>query len=395
MPGTRPPLTRALSPWTYLLRNPRRIGPVFAIQALVTCLLVLIITPTNAFEATARANIRPLEVFTIVRPRVRKGFTDELLALLDANPQQSARVEAKMLWLRMPMIVGEGVAPMIALPETFWAQFLQKVGSRLIDGAMPEPGSDGAVLHEAVVRARGLKIGDQFGKLVDPQDAAPGRFTLVGVLGGEARIGLADHAYASEPLFVLARVPPFQVIYAKEGGKTASDEYLRAAKHAERLGEEEAAFDVIDVTYMEGRIASMLANLPLIIGFITFSVGIVVALVISLLNVIAFQVRVDEFGLYLALGHQRWRLVRKLAIETAVVAIAAWAVGLALGLGGVALYRSLWLDPRGILMSVVDMRPLLFSLCVPVLSTLTGAVALGRRLQRMDPVAVIQRRGAE
>lgn len=387
------PLTRALSPWTYLLRNPRRIGPVFAIQVLVTTLLVLIITPTNAFEATARANIRPLEDFTIVRPRVRKGFDRELFGLLDANPHMETRVEAKMFWLRMPMIVGEGVAPMIALPQTFWSEFLAKIGSRLVEGELPKPGSDGVVLHEAVVRAKGLKLGASFGKLVDPQDATPGKFTLVGILDGEARIGLADYTYATEPLFVLARVPPFQVIYAKDAVKAESDAYLRAARHAESFGEGEKAFDVIDVAFMEARIDSMLANLPLIIGFITLSVGIVVALVISLLNVIAFQVRVDEFGLYLAIGHRRPRLVRKLALETGMVAVAAWIVGLGLGLAGVALYRDLWLEPRGILLTVVDPRPLLFSLSVPVLSTLTGAIALGRRLHRMDPVAVIQRRG--
>ncbi len=389
MAAKPPPPVRALSPWTYLLRNPRRIAPVFAIQALVTTLLVLIITPTNAFEATARANIRPLEVFTIVSPRVRRDFDEELVGILDDNVAQEQRVKAKMFWLRTPMIVGEGYAPMIALPREVWPQFLDKLSSTLIEGRMPESGQDGAVLHEAVVRARGMKLGDKFGQLVNPQDATPGRFTLVGVLGGYARIGLASYAYASEPYFVLARRPEFRVIYAREGRKAASDTYLRDAKHEDG----EPAFRVVDATFVEKRIAKTLANVPVIIGFITFSVGVVVALVISLLNVISFQVRVDEFGVYLAVGHQRWPLVRKLAIETAAVAVSAWVVGLAVGLAGVWLYRDLWLEPRGIVMTVVDPRPLLFSLSVPVFSTLTGAIALGRRLHRMDPVTVIQRRG--
>ena len=393
MPAARSPSSRALSAWTYLLRTPRRIAPVFAIQALVTCLLVLIITPTNAFEATARANIRPLEVFTIVSPRVRRDFDEELLGLLDRDLAQAARVEAKMFWLRTPMIVGEGYAPMIALPQGVREEFLARVGSHLIDGEMPAPGTDGVVLHEAVVRARGMKLGDQFGQLVDPQDSTPGRFTLVGILDGDARIGVADHAYASEPFFVLARRPPFQVIYAIPGRKAESDRYLHDAQQAGVGGQGEPAFRVIDVPYVEGQIARTLANLPVIIGFITFSVGIVVALVIALLNVIAVQVRVDEFGVYLAVGHQRWRLVRKLAVETAAVAVTAWAVGLGAGLAGVALYRDLWLEPRGIILSLLDARPLLFSLSVPVFSTLTGAVALGRRLHHMDPVAIIQRRG--
>ena len=94
---------RALSPWTYLRRNPRRVLPIFGIQALVTCLLVLIITPTNAFETTAEAEVRPLEIFTIVSPRVRATFDEELLALLDANPHQQDRVNVKMLWVSTPM----------------------------------------------------------------------------------------------------------------------------------------------------------------------------------------------------------------------------------------------------------------------------------------------------
>ena len=390
--GTADPAGRraALSPWIYVRRNLRRIAPLFAIQALVTSLLVLIITPTNAFEATALANLRPLETFTIVTPRLKRAFDDELHALLDANPAQAQRVDAKMFWISTPMIIGESYAPILAVRAEVRDDFLAKVGSRLIEGTFPEPGSDGVVLHEAVVRARGMQIGQAFGRLVDKADSTPGRFTLVGILDGDARVGVADFDYASQPLFVLARRDPFQIIYATPGRKAESDAYLHAARDAE----EEEAFRVVDAAFVRSTLEKTMANLPLVIGFITGSVAIIVALVVSLLNVIAFQVRVDEFGLLLAVGHRRGRLVRKLFSETAIVAASSWLVGLGIGLGGVWLYDDLALEPKGIVMQIVDPLPLLFSLSVPVLSTLTGAVALGRRLHRMDPVAVIQRRGA-
>jgi hypothetical protein len=364
--------------------------PLFAIQGLVTCLLVLIITPTNAFRATAESNIRPLEVFTIVSPRLRRDFDDELKALLDANPDQARRVAAKMFWVRTPMIIGEGYAPLIALPRAGQEEFLRKTGLRLVRGHMPVPGKDGVVLHESVARARGMHLGDRFGQLVDPSDPTPGRFTLVGLLAGPSRVGVADLEYASQPYFVLARREPFQVVYPRPGGKARSDRYL----HEARQKDGERAFRVVDAAYVEARIEKTLQNLPLILGFITFSVAVVVALVVALLNVIAFQVRVDEFGLLLAIGHPRRRLVRKLVTEVGLVAGAAWVAGLGVGLLGVALYDRVWLAPRSIVMVVVDPRPLLFSLSVPVLSSLTGAVALARRLRRMDPVAVIQRRGS-
>ncbi len=362
---------------------------MLAIQALVTCLLVLIITPTNAFEATAEADIRPLDTFTVVNPRRKAEFDDELSALLDDNPAQASRVEAKFLWVRTPMIVSHSWSPMIALPRDIWPEFLAKLDVELIEGSFPKPDSDGVVLHEDVVRGRGMKLGDEFGRAVNVRHTTPGKFTLVGVFGGPSRVGLTDLAYASKPATVLYRRPPVQVVYAKTGRKDESDQYLRDAR--QENGHE--AFTVIDARYARQRVAEVFQNLPLLIGFITGSVALVVALVISLLNVIAFQVRVDEFGLYLAIGHARWRLVRKLAIETSLVAVLAWLLGLGLGLLGVYLYKHLWLAPKGIAIYVIDARPLLFSLSVPVLSTLTGAIALGRRLHSMDPVAVIQRRG--
>lgn len=387
---TRPPAARrALSAWTYLRRNPRRILPLFGIQALVTCLLVLIITPTNAFEETARADVRPLEIFTIVSPRVKAGFDEELIALLDANPHQQERVRAKMLWISTPMIIGESASPLMALPDDARPGFMRRVGLTLVQGTLPAPKTDGVALHASIVRARGMALGDTFGRLVDPTDNTPGRFTLVGVLDGASRVGIADFAYADNPLFVLARRRPFQVVYAAEGQKAASDAWLHAAKQAD----DEAAFRVIDAAYIHARIDALLHNLPLIVGFITFSVAFVVALVVALLNVIAFQVRVDEFGMFLAIGHPRGRLVRKLALEAALVSLAAWGIGLLVGWAGVWIYDAFWLAPRGILLRIIDVRPLWFSLSVPILSTLVAAVALARRLQRMDPVAVIQRRG--
>jgi hypothetical protein len=389
-PGPGRPGRDPLSPLTYVLRNPRRLAPLLAIQTLVTALLVLIITPTNAFEATAEANVRPLETFTIVTPRLQHDFDETLLALLDANPAQERRAAAKMFWIRTPMIVGEGFAPMIALSDDRVPAFLDRLGSRLVQGVLPDRDGDGAALHEAVVRARGMRLGDEFGQLVDPKDSTPGRFRLVGVLAGDARIGVMDYAYASQPFFVLARQEPFQLVHARPGRKAESDAWL----HAARVPGGEAAFRVVDEAFVRARLEDTFRNLPLVIGFITGSVAVVVALVIALLNVIAFQVRVDEFGLYLAIGHARGRLVRKLALETGLVAAVGWVLGLALGLGGVLLYRHVWLEPKGILVDVLDLRPFLCSLSVPVLSALTGAVALARRLRRMDPVAVIQRRGA-
>ncbi|MCA9317363.1 MAG: ABC transporter permease [Planctomycetes bacterium] len=379
-----------LSAWLWLRRHPRQAAPLVAIQALVTALLVMIITPTNAFRATSEAYAEALARVTIASPLRQFAFDDDLLARLDANPGQAERVEAKMFWLKMPMIVGQGFAPLIAVPDDARDAFLERVGARLVEGHWPRPGTDDAVLHDSLITARGFRLGDAFGRLEDPADPTPGRFVVVGRLEGSARLGIVDHAYASRPASVLARTPPFQLVYAKAGREAESDAYLRDLVDDEGR----SLLHVVDRAYLAERIDESLANLPVLLGFITAAVALVVALVTSLLAVVAFQARVDEFGLQLAVGHRVRTLVRKLARETALVATLGWAIGLGIGLTSVTLYRDLVLEPKGILMQVPDMRPILLSLLVPTLSTVVASFVIARRLRGMDPVSVIQRRGA-
>jgi hypothetical protein len=365
------------------------VAPLLAIQALVTALLVAIITPTNAFRATSEAYAAALARVTIVSPLRQFAFDAPLLARLDANPDQAERVEAKMFWLKMPMIVGQGFAPLLAVPEAQRDDFLARVGLRLAAGRLPAPGTDEAALHGSLMTARGLRLGDAFGRLEDPSDATPGRFEVVGRLEGEARLGIVDHAHASRATSVLARTPPFQMVYARAGRQAQSDRFL-----ADIVDEEQRPLlHVVDAAFLEERIDESLANLPVVLGFITVSVALIVALVTALLAVVAFQARVDEFGLWLAVGHRTRTLVGKLARETALIALVGWAVGLGVGLLAVTLYRDLVLEPKGILMQVPDPRPIVLSIVVPTLSTLVAAAVLARRLAGMDPVQVIQRRG--
>jgi hypothetical protein len=86
--------------------------------------------------------------------------------------------------------------------------------------------------------------------------------------------------------------------------------------------------------------------------------------------------------------------VRKLAFEAGLVALAAWALGVGIGIAAVALFAEIWLEPRGIQVWLVDPRPILYSAAVPILSAAVSARALTRRLREMDPVTILQRRGA-
>ena len=155
MSAARSPLAAS----TYLRRNPRRVLPAIVVQALVTALILTVVTPLTGFEATIEANIAPLSVYTGVTPMRKSGFDDELTALIDASPGLDRHLSAKTVWMRTPAVVGEDASLLLALTPADQEEFLHRVGDRLAAGAFPAPGTDGAAIHRDVAKARGLSIG--------------------------------------------------------------------------------------------------------------------------------------------------------------------------------------------------------------------------------------------
>lgn len=379
-----------LGAFRFLARNPRRVLPAVVVQALVTALVLAVVTPLTGFGATVEANLRPLTVYTAVTPMSRADFDEGLSAQLDANPAQERRVQAKALWMRTPMVVGESFTMLVALRADEHADFLRRVGNRLVEGALPAPGTDGAAIHADVARARHMKVGDAFGRLVDLEDATPGRFTVTGIVDGPSRVGLVDFDYAAMPTFVLSRIESFQIVYAKPGRKAESDAYLNAAK--DEAGR--PALRVWDEAFWRKRTEKMLENLPTILNAVVGSISVIVALVVVLLALIAFQARSDEFALLLAVGITRRRLAGKVLLEHLLCAGAALLLGLGLGYGFLAWWDVAVLRPKAILIDFFAPYPLALASTLPLVAAAASAAILTLRLRRMDPVAILQRRNA-
>jgi putative ABC transport system permease protein len=277
-----------------------------------------------------------------------------------------------------------------ALREGDREEYLRRVGVRLVEGALPATGSDGAAIHRDVAKARSLRIGSRFGRLADPKDQTPGSFTVTGIVDGPSRVGVVDLDYTKAPKFVLAQIPPLRIVYAKEGRKRACDAALNAAKDPDG----NLAFRVWDEAFFRQRTEELLANVPLILNAIVGAITVIISIVVVLLAVIAFQARADEFGLLLAVGLSRRRLVRKVVVESLLAAVAAWALGLGIGYGFVALYERLVLAPKAIRIDLFGTYPILLASALPFVASAVSALVLARRLARLDPVAILQRRNA-
>src|SRR5438067_19125 len=115
--------------------------------------------------------------------------------------------------------------------------------------------------------------------------------------------------------------------------------------------------------------------------------------VVGLLNNLFFRQRMNEFGLLAAVGYSRWVLILRVAWESLGVTLAAWLVGVGLGVAVLSWFNVSFIVPHGLLMNVFNWNVLaLHTLPIPLMVFLFGMGTVGWQLLRLDPISIIERR---
>jgi hypothetical protein len=264
-------------------------------------------------------------------------------------------------------------------------QLLGLYGDRVAQGRLPNPQASEVAISQEIALARHVGIGGKVGNQIDELDSLPDAFTVVGIVEGPTRIGLLPYDYMTRHYLFERRYEG--LIVAPRPGEQAR---VHAELTALVAGK---PFKVFDWPYIKGKIDSLIANLDTINRFLILLVTIVLSLVVGLLNNLFFRQRMNEFGLLAAIGYSRLSLVMRVAWESLGVTIAAWTLGLALGVGVLSWFNQTFMVPHGLLMNVFDWPLLLeHTLPIPVMVFVFGMATVGWQLLRLDPISIIERR---
>jgi len=370
---------------TYVFRNVKRILPAFIIITFVVALVVLIPTILRGLKSSALRYAREYQNYSVVIPSTRSSLTDKERKDIKAHATVERLIDSLNCMIRLKTLVGSFGYPLRGVTQEDMAYLMQRAELRLLDGHLPTPGTNEVALHEWLLRSNGWRIGSKFGIAVDDDDWMPGQFVIVGVLAGDAPMGFASYEYLSnDDLYKFApKLWERSLVVSKPGSLAAMNVYLRSVEglkvydESKAIGDVDAAFD----------------RLVRISDFISFTLVLVVALVVGLLNNLFFSQRVDEFAVLLALGWSRRQLLWKVVGEANVIALGGWLLGVGVGLTVTWVFGSKVLAPRGIDIPLTQFLPLAASVALPLIAMFFSGTTVYRRLGRLDPVGIIERRG--
>jgi ABC-type antimicrobial peptide transport system permease subunit len=287
--------------------------------------------------------------------------------------------------LDINMLAGNAQFDLYGLDQPGMGQLLALYGDRLVTGRLPKADANEIAVSEEIARSRRVWIGGKVGNTVDELDRLPDTFTVVGIIRGPTRLGVIPLDYMTEH-YLFERRYQGLIVVPQPGHEQAVHDQVQ-----QLIGD--SAFRMFDWPYIKGKIDSLIANLDTINRFLILLVTIVLALVVGLLNNLFFRQRMNEFGLLAAVGYSRWGLILRVAWESLGVTLAAWIVGVGLGVAVLSWFNASFMVPHGLLMNIFDWNVLaLHTLPIPLMVFLFGMGTVAWQLLRLDPISIIERR---
>jgi putative ABC transport system permease protein len=383
-----------LSPFTYYRRHKWTAVLLLSLITLTTLGLYVMVAVLDS-TTLMFAEIGYLKHVSHIYPNGAPSFEPGITSRVQAHPDVERVIPEKGLAILQPALVNSYDVSLLGIRQEDLPYLIDRFGLRIQEGRLLQPRTNEIMLSEEVARALGLTLGDQIDRSIDP-DAyylieAP--MVLVGILEGDpstspktgpnVRVGFASYEYIDSHELHEMQITTMLVV-GKEGRRQAVGEFLET-----EIASPRTVVDTYERQYQLN--ARDRQGLLVAFGFINVAVAIGAAIVVGIINQIAIAQRLPELGMLNALGYDKNRLIRRLALETAAVSGLSWIVGLVL-----AFVVLVWLKTgpyydTGMELDLLNLTPLWFVVPIPLTVIILSTIGIARVFAKLDAVAIVER----
>jgi ABC-type lipoprotein release transport system permease subunit len=377
-----------LSPFTYYRRHKRRALMLAGLLALAITGIYLLVALMQETYVTPLYTINQyLSKFSLVQPDRGNALDPAVVALIRAHPDVAQVLPENDLEMAVPNAGGVSTPfRLIGLQEADVATVLAHSGVTLVEGQLPQPRTNGVALSWEAAMALGLEIGDTFDWSDDRYYYAGivSPLELVGILSGDVGLGIVSYEYLEghERYHDIASYGV--LVIARPGCEAAVDEFLRQSVRSSRT--ETYTHQLLMEEVTRNKTLLVATFLPIVL-----LVTAAITLVVGTVNRLAFLRRLPEFGTLHAVGRSKRWLARRLALETAVLAVIGWALGILVSMGGMVIMNAAIYAPKGYGFDPIQVSALLLVAPLPLAVIGSTLFTATRTLRRMDAVAIVER----
>ena len=377
--------TKPLAAPLYLLRNSGKTAPLAAVITLAVLLVIGIVAMMDSIPYSIKVIYAYTKTALGISPRWDPNETPKLRSIIQKEcPVPIERlVTCRAAGAQVKSIVGKWPFVVLGLEQDDMRYYLNRLHATNIVGRLPQPGKAEALVSEPVARNRGLKLGSDLLSPMDTDNYSPFHVKVVGIAQCPDWVMVTDieylRAYQFPAVnFLLAFAPTPEQQSQLDHWAEKRFKGMRAQIFAYHILEKDTN-DMFKILYK---------ILDVVIGTLVLVITIMMGM---LMNIYQSQ-RLVEFGLLQALGYTKRQLLRRVTVESSLVIIGGWILGMIIAFLLLNVVKRTLMDPSAFSLDTLDRIAYVYTIPIPVAIFAAAILTVWLRFRNFDPVGVVERR---
>lgn len=373
----------------YYLSNKRRgISLIFVMALTVFSIYFVTSLVQSIFSTVEYSNIACLNDFSFVYPVGGSSFlSDETVEKIQKDDSVKKAYPILLEYTVINNIFGTTSGYVAFMDEADIGEIFDDYSLTVTEGRLPQENSYELIMHEDMLKNKGLSVGDTFGSAVDDGEPIEGTYTITGAFSGNSYMAFGTKSYKQKELEELGldfKNTTFGLPVTPKTDLDAMNTMLDTMSH------DEAA--AMTLSYAQKTLKDNVSSIKFLMGVIVIVIAVSISAAVCIVLETTYNDRMEEFGILYAIGYKKSWLFRNIIAEIVVLVFISWILGLILSYGVLSLVAKSVFEPMGQMLSIVSIQSLLYTIIVMVVFVVVTILVTILKFAKKDLIAIIEMR---
>lgn len=373
----------------YYLSNKRRgISLIFVMALTVFSIYFVTSLVQSIFSTVEYSNIACLNDFSFVYPVGGSSFlSDETVEKIQKDDSVKKAYPILLEYTVINNIFGTTSGYVAFMDEADIGEIFDDYSLTVTEGRLPQENSYELIMHEDMLKNKGLSVGDTFGSAVDDGEPIEGTYTITGAFSGNSYMAFGTKSYKQKELEELGldfKNTTFGLLVTPKTDLDAMNTMLDTMSH------DEAA--AMTLSYAQKTLKDNVSSIKFLMGVIVIVIAVSISAAVCIVLETTYNDRMEEFGILYAIGYKKSWLFRNIIAEIVVLVFISWILGLILSYGVLSLVAKSVFEPMGQMLSIVSIQSLLYTIIVMVVFVVVTIFVTILKFAKKDLIAIIEMR---
>lgn len=373
----------------YYLSNKRRgISLIFVMALTVFSIYFVTSLVQSIFSTVEYSNIACLNDFSFVYPVGGSSFlSDETVEKIQKDDSVKKAYPILLEYTVINNIFGTTSGYAAFMEEADIKEIFNDYSLTVTEGRLPQENSYELIMHDDMLKNKGLSVGDTFGSAVDDGEPIEGIYTITGAFSGNSYMAFGTKSYKQKELEELGldfKNTTFGLLVTPKTDLDTMNTMLDTMSHNEAAA--------MTLSYAQKTLKDNVSSIKFLMGVIAIVIAVSISAAVCIVLETTYNDRMEEFGILYAIGYKKSWLFRNIIAEIVVLVFISWILGLILSYGVLSLVAKSVFEPMGQMLSIVSIQSLLYTIIVMAVFVVVTILVTILKFAKKDLIAIIEMR---